>query len=146
MHDDLATADLFRHGLELLLDGRIDDWVALCDEDVLVEFPFAPVGWPRRLEGRGRLAEYMSDYTDHVHLKDLPYLEIHQTAAPETVVAEMRARARLVATGQDTDISYVVVMTAARGRITHYRDYWNPLVVPDSMREAKTTAPKRENA
>ncbi|MEU2790033.1 nuclear transport factor 2 family protein [Streptomyces sp. NPDC007100] len=135
----LAPADLFRHATRLLLDKDMDGWVALCAEDVLVELPFAPDGYPTKLEGRPALAAYVSDYTEHIDLRDIPHLKVHLTDDPDTVIAEMRATGRFVATGEPYDMSYVVVMTAEQGRITRYRDYWNPLAVPASMSAAKTS-------
>ncbi|PNE37247.1 nuclear transport factor 2 family protein [Streptomyces noursei] len=126
--------DLFRHGLRLLLDQDFAAWVDLWDDQGVFEFPFAPEGRPRRLEGRSAVAAYMRDYPDHIELHDFPHLTIHQTQDAGTIIAEMSAVGRLVATDEPFAMSYVAVVTVANGRITHYRDYWNPLAVPASMR------------
>ncbi|MCM2412659.1 nuclear transport factor 2 family protein [Streptomyces sp. RKAG290] len=131
MSTDTAPAELFRHGLQLLLDKDIPGWVGLWDEDGVLEFPFAPDGWPRRLEGRAAIAEYMRGYPDHIDLHAFPHVEITRTVKPETLVVEMRGVGRVVATGGPFDMSYIAVVTVKDGRITHYRDYWNPLVVQD---------------
>lgn len=54
-----APAEVYRHGLQLLLDKDIDGWVALCDEHAVFEFPFAPDGYPKRLAGLPAVAAYM---------------------------------------------------------------------------------------
>uniref|UniRef100_UPI0034DF6C0B nuclear transport factor 2 family protein n=1 Tax=Streptomyces flavofungini TaxID=68200 RepID=UPI0034DF6C0B len=54
-------------------------------------------------------------------------LEVHRTQNPDTVIVEMRSEGRSVATGRPFEMSYVAVVTVRQGRITHYRDYWNPL-------------------
>ncbi|WP_221358586.1 nuclear transport factor 2 family protein [Streptomyces beigongshangae] len=123
-------ADLFRHGLRLLLDKDIPAWVALWDDHGVLEFPFAPDGWPKRLEGRAAVSEYMRHYPDHIDLRDFPDLRIHETGEAGTIVVEMRGVGRLVQTGAPFDMTYIAVVTVADGRITHYRDYWNPLAVP----------------
>ncbi|GAA1448760.1 nuclear transport factor 2 family protein [Nocardiopsis tropica] len=124
-----SPADLYRHGLRLLLDKDMAAWVALWAEDGLMEFPFAPEGWPKRLEGRDAVAAYMSRYPDHIDLHDFPELRIHLTAEPGTVVAEMRGVGRLVETGRPFDMTYIAVVTVRDGLISSYRDYWNPLAV-----------------
>jgi len=125
-----ATAsDLFRHGLGLLLDKDIDAWVGLWADDGVAEFPFAPDGWPRRLEGREAVAAYMRHYPDHIDLHDFPELRIHETTDARTVVVEMRGVGRLVRTDAPFDMTYIVVVTVEDGRFTSYRDYWNPLAV-----------------
>lgn len=124
-----APADLYRHGLKLLLDKDIAAWIDLWDDNGVFEFPFAPDGWPKRLEGKAAIADYMRGYPDHIDLHDFPYVEIHQTTAAQTIVVEMRAVGRLVETGSPYDMTYIAVVTVEDGRITRYRDYWNPLVV-----------------
>ncbi|SFY47716.1 nuclear transport factor 2 family protein [Streptomyces sp. F-1] len=124
-----SPAELYRHGLRLLLDKDIPAWVGLWAKDGLMEFPFAPEGWPRRLAGKEAVAAYMRHYPDHIDLRDFTDLRIHETTDPETIVAEMRGVGRLVETGAPYDMTYIAVVTVRDGRITGYRDYWNPLAV-----------------
>ncbi|MEU2686759.1 nuclear transport factor 2 family protein [Streptomyces hygroscopicus] len=124
-----SPADLFRHSLRLLLDKNIPGWVGLWAEDGLMEFPFAPEGWPERLEGKEAIATYMRHYPDHIELHDFPSLRIHQTTDAETIVVEMRGVGRLVQTGGPFDMTYIAVITVRDGLITSYRDYWNPLTL-----------------
>nr|WP_245997529.1 nuclear transport factor 2 family protein [Streptomyces armeniacus] len=125
-------ADLFRYGLRLLLDKDFDSWVALWDEDGICEFPFAPEHAPSRLEGRAAVAEYMREYPRQIDLQAIPYLEIHHTSDPHTVVVEMSATGRMVVADAPYEMSYIIVVTVRDGRITRYRDYWNPMGLPDS--------------
>ncbi|MFG2999672.1 nuclear transport factor 2 family protein [Streptomyces sp. NPDC048340] len=123
----MTAAELYRHGLGLLLAKDIPAWVELWDVDGVLEFPFAPDGWPVRLEGRAAVGAYMRHYPDHIDLHDFPDVTIHQTTAPETIVVEMRGVGRLVETDGPFDMTYIAVVTVKEGRITSYRDYWNPL-------------------
>ncbi|MGW2513487.1 nuclear transport factor 2 family protein [Streptomyces scopuliridis] len=138
--DRTTPAALYRHGLRLLLDKDIDGWVALWAEDGLFEFPFAPPGAPTRLEGREAVAGYMRDYPEHIDLHDFPYLEIHETRDPETIVVEMRSEGRIVSTGELFDSSYIAVVTVRQGRIARYRDYWNPQKMPASMKPTASSS------
>jgi ketosteroid isomerase-like protein len=124
-----SPADLYRHGLRLLLDKDMAAWAALWAEDGFLEFPFAPDGWPKRLEGREAIAAYLRHYPDHIDLHDFPELRIHQTADPGTIVVEMRGVGRLVESGRPFGMTYIAVVTVQDGRIASYRDYWNPLAV-----------------
>ncbi|MFF0516501.1 nuclear transport factor 2 family protein [Streptomyces sp. NPDC004250] len=124
-----SPADLYRHSLRLLLHKNIPEWVALWAEDGLMEFPFAPDGWPQRLEGKEAVAAYMRHYPDHIDLRDFPDLRIHQTTDPQTIVVEMRGVGRLVESNAPFDMTYIAVVTVRDGHITSYRDYWNPLAV-----------------
>ncbi|MEU1310593.1 nuclear transport factor 2 family protein [Streptomyces cinnamoneus] len=131
MSPSTAPVDLYRHGLRLLLNKDMPAWIDLWDENGIFEFPFAPEGWPERLEGKAAVAEYMRGYPDHIDLHDFPHVEIHQTTAPETIVVEMRGVGRLVGSESPFDMSYIAVVTVKNGLITRYRDYWNPLLVQD---------------
>ncbi len=126
-----SPADLYRHSLQLLLDKNIPEWGDLWAEDGVMEFPFAPQGWPERLEGKEAIAAYMRHYPDHIDLHDFPDVRIHQTIAPETIVVEMRGVGRLVETGSSFTMRYIAVVTVQDGRITSYRDYWNPLALQE---------------
>ncbi|MFJ2020499.1 nuclear transport factor 2 family protein [Streptomyces nodosus] len=126
-----SPADLYRHSLRLLLDKDIPAWVALWAEDGLMEVPFAPDGWPRRLEGKEAVAAYMRHYPAHIDLHDFPDLRIHQTTDPQTIVVEMRGVGRLVESDAPFDMTYIAVVTVQEGHITSYRDYWNPLAVQE---------------
>ncbi|MEU7606642.1 nuclear transport factor 2 family protein [Streptomyces sp. NPDC041003] len=122
-----APADLYRHSLRLLLAKDIPGWVGLWADDGVMEFPFAPPGWPEQLEGRKAIAAYMRDYPDHIDLHDFPDVRILESTDPGTIVVEMRGVGRLVATDGPFDMRYIAVVTVQDGRFTTYRDYWNPL-------------------
>ena len=122
-----SPADLYRHSLRLLLDKDIPAWVGLWAEDGVMEFPFAPPGRPRRLEGKEAVAAYMRPYPDHIDLHDFPEARIHETTDPETIVVEMRGVGRVVATDGPFEMTYVAVVTVRDGLIVSYRDYWDPL-------------------
>lgn len=136
--DDGDAAAAVRRGLDLLLAKDMGGWAALCHDDAVVEFPFAPPGYPRRLGGRAAVEEYVADYTDHIDLHAFPSVEIHRTTAPETVIVEMRATGRTVATGEPYVMDYIAVVTVRDGRFVRYRDYWNPLALPGSTLDAKS--------
>ncbi|MEU8587641.1 nuclear transport factor 2 family protein [Streptomyces sp. NPDC048664] len=126
-----SPEELYRHSLRLLLAKDVPAWVDLWAEEGRMEFPFAPPGWPGRLEGRAAIADYMRDYPDHIDLHDFPDLSIHRTTDPETIVVEMRAVGRLVRTGGPFEMTYIAVVTVRDGRFTAYRDYWNPLALQE---------------
>jgi ketosteroid isomerase-like protein len=79
----------------------------------------------------------MRGYPEHIDLREIPQLEIHQTLDPDMIIAEWRGIGRMVDTDLPYDMPYVAVVTVKNGRITHYRDYWNPLAIPGSPDDAK---------
>jgi ketosteroid isomerase-like protein len=119
--------EMFRHVLRLFFEGDTESHVALLAEDVVFEFPFAPAGVPRRLEGKAAAAQHIR--VNLVEPARLPEATIHRTTEPDTAIAEARNVGRVKATGARFDMSFIAVMKVRDGRITLYRDYWSPLDV-----------------
>ncbi|WP_214106146.1 nuclear transport factor 2 family protein [Acrocarpospora catenulata] len=133
MNADRPTtpAEIFSSALGSLRNGDVAGWVDLCAEDVVFEFPYAPAGRPRRLEGKEAVASYLGVLPGSIEVTKEPQVTVHQTVDPDKAVIEMEIEGRVAATGAPYAQSYVVVLTVADGLITRYRDYWNPLVVLD---------------
>ncbi|GAA4703747.1 hypothetical protein APR04_000568 [Promicromonospora umidemergens] len=129
MSQRTAPVELYRHSLDLLLAKDITAWVGLWAEEGVLEFPFAPEGWPGKLDGKEAIAAYMQAYPEHIDLHEFSDVRIHETADRDTIVVEMRGVGRLVETAAPFDVRYIAVVTVQDGLIVSYRDYWNPLVV-----------------
>ena len=121
-----SFSDLLRAALGDKLapaDGMLD----LFADDVVFEFPYAPEGLPKRLEGRAALAAHLARIGPLLSFGTMELGDVH--AAGETVVIESSCTGQGAATGVPYNQTYVSVVTLRDGRIAHYRDYWNPLVV-----------------
>ncbi len=127
---------VFREALTRLAKQDLDGWMALCAEDVVFEFPFAPSGRPRRLEGKAAVADYLSHLPGSVELSGPPALTVHHTTDPETIIVEMGVEGRVTATGRPYAQDYVIVLVVKDGLMTLYRDYWNPLVTLELEKSA----------
>jgi uncharacterized protein len=121
-----------RH-LALMLEKDMPGWIDLWADDGVFEFPFAPPGFPRRLEGKAAVRDYIKDYPDHIDLAAFHDVQVHQTVDPDVLVVEMRAEGRIVATDKPYAMSYIYVLTVRDGKIVAYRDYWNPLVALEAL-------------
>jgi ketosteroid isomerase-like protein len=117
--------DLLRAALSPTLTPA-DDLINLFAEDIVFEFPYAPEGFPKRLDGRDRLA---------AHLARLgPLLEFDRfdlgasLVCGDTFVLEFTCEGRGVETGVAYDQTYISVVTLKHGLIARYKDYWNPLI------------------
>ncbi|WP_214321003.1 nuclear transport factor 2 family protein [Nonomuraea sediminis] len=119
--------------LRLTAAGRIDEWVKLFAPDAVLEFPFAPTGMPRRVTGRDALFAHMSNFpeTFDVEFVDLAF---HETVDPSLVIAEFRSTGTALPTGKPYEQTCIsVVRTDDDALITHYLDYWNPLVAIEAL-------------
>ncbi|WP_394613547.1 nuclear transport factor 2 family protein [Lentzea sp. JNUCC 0626] len=121
--------DLIPRALQLLLDKDMIGFAGLWAEDGVMEFPFAPPGWPARLEGRAAIEDYLRDYPKMLDIRSFPKQVVHET--PDVLVAEFDAEGVVVATGKPYRASYIAVITLRDGEILNYRDYWNPLLAQE---------------
>lgn len=130
---DAQPAEVFRTSVELLRAGDLAAYLQLFDDDVVMEFPFAPEGAPRRLDGIAEVRGYLDGYPDLLHIDDVTHWVAHRDADdPEVVVVEFAVAGQVVATSQPYRMGYVAVVRVVEGKIVRYRDYWNP----DAAREA----------
>lgn len=136
MHDTTSlTATQALHAHLDLIARDIERWLDLFADDAVVEFPYAAsVGAAGRLEGKAAIAAYFRG-TPGVFLglrfRDL---QVRPVQGESTVVAEVHGSATLAPTGKGYEQDYVMVLETSGGRITRYREYWNPLPYLEGMK------------
>ena len=121
-----SFSDLLRAALGDRLDPA-DSLLGLFANDVVFEFPYAPDGLPKRLDGTAALAAHLERLGPLLSFGPMEMGNVHADGA--TVIFEFSCRGAGVATGAPYNQDYISVVTLQDGRIAHYRDYWNPLVV-----------------
>ncbi|HWN35867.1 MAG TPA: nuclear transport factor 2 family protein [Pseudonocardia sp.] len=124
---------LVDRALALLLAKDMAGFAALWAPDGVLEFPFAPPGYPSRLTGRAEVREYVRNYPALVDLRAVTSLEVHQSVDPEVVVIEFEVDGVAVRTGRPYQLGYVAVLTVRDGEILRYRDYWSPLAAATAL-------------
>lgn len=125
------AARLLFPALDALLRGDVQPWVDMFHEDGVMEFPYAPPGWPRRLRGQQAIAAYLRPYPERISVERVLRREVH--ACGPVAVAEFTCRSVARRTGVRFDMDYVGVFTVEQGKVRRYRDYWNPLVALEVM-------------
>jgi uncharacterized protein len=126
MGNKSTAAELLKRSLNTFLAKDMKGWSDLCDENVLVEFPFAPEGSPRRLEGRRAIYEYLRGYPDLIDIHSIASARIYPTDDPNVAIADWSVTGRVISNGNPYNMSYATFVTVKDGLILHYREYWNP--------------------
>jgi uncharacterized protein len=122
--------DNFSDLLRAALGDRLastDSMLGLFADDVIFEFPYAPEGLPKRLEGKAALAAHLESLGPLLTFGMMELGNVYTVG--ETVIFEFSCTGEGVATSAPYNQVYISVVTLREGRIAHYRDYWNPLVV-----------------
>ena len=137
MSKNLTASQLLKRSLDTFLAKDMKGWADLCDENVVVEFPFAPDAASRKIVGRTAIYEYLRNYPSVIDVKSIPTLKIHATNDPNIAIAEWSASGRVISNGNPYEMSYATVVTFRKGLIVNYREYWNPMAFMAAMSGAK---------
>lgn len=133
--------DTFSDLLRAALGDRLapaDSLLAMFAKDVVFEFPYAPAGLPKRLDGIAALEAHLQKLGPLIDFGPMILGPVHGAGA--TVIFEFSCTGRGVQTGAPYDQDYVSVVTLRDGRIARYRDYWNPIVVLTALGGADAAA------
>ncbi|MFD2416850.1 nuclear transport factor 2 family protein [Amycolatopsis pigmentata] len=123
----MTPREVIDKALELLLAKDMSGFADLWAADGTMEFPFAPPGWPTRLDGREAVREYLRGYPDVFDVKGVVEQTVHETTDPEVIIAEVEVEGVEIPTGKSYRRRYISVITVRDGHIAAYRDYWSPL-------------------
>ena len=129
----VTPADVLARRSQLILNGDADGLAALFAPDAVLESSFAgPPGTPVRLEGREAIREYSQRVmASPLRLEDFAVTELYQTQDPEVVIAEVRAKATVTATGRSLTATSIQILRIREGHIELFRDFADPRVLDD---------------
>jgi uncharacterized protein len=119
-------ADVFRRALDILLNKDMAAFLDMYAEGAVMEYPFAPDGWPKRLEGRDEIWSHIHNYPDFLDPHEVRDLEILETTDPEVIVAQFVAAGVVTPTQQPYEVRYADIVRIRDGKIITWRDYWDP--------------------
>lgn len=129
---DSSPGAVFAAATAAIMNGDLVGWLAHCRDDVVLEFPYAPTGRPRRVDGKPAAEDYLKAVVGQVQFERITRQRVHQSVDPDTAIIEWSVSGHVEASGAPYEMSYVVVLTLADGLIAVYRDYWNPLTLLDA--------------
>jgi ketosteroid isomerase-like protein len=100
----------------------------------VMEFPYSPPGLPTRLDGRAAIARHLESLGSMIAFDHMGEPTVYATTDSDVTILEFEGFGRGVSTGESYEQRYISVIRTDAGRIVHYRDYWNPLVVLRALR------------
>ena len=115
--------------LDLMVQEDIPRWMELWAEDAVFEYPFAPPGFPQQVTGKQAIFENFKDFPKTIKFFEFTDVQMHPTLDPDTLIVEFACRGQAFATGRAYDQRYISVVQMTGGKISRYRDYWNPLIL-----------------
>lgn len=131
---DQQTISSFGEMLRMAIGDAINaasgtSFLAMCAEDIVFQFPFAPAGSVTEVRGKSNLTRYLSKVGCLLTFDAMETPVTHASTDGETDTLEFSCKGRGSKTGIRYDQNYISVIQVRNGQITKYRDYWNPLVL-----------------
>lgn len=124
----MSPRELFDRAHRLVRDYDVDGFAELFAPDAVMQYPFAPAGSPRRLEGQEAIRAFLATGVERARLsgrriRGLGPVVVHETSDPEVIVVEFDQEEENTAAGRSRQVSFIQVIRVRDGRIVSYRDY-----------------------
>jgi len=121
-----SPREVFERAHVHVRDYDLERFADMFASDGTLEFPFAPEGTPRRLEGRDQIRRVMAVAGQRARqsgrrITHYDPVLVHETTDPEVIVVEFDLHGE-ESTGSYT-LSFIQVLRVRGGRIAEMRDY-----------------------
>lgn len=111
----------------------VDGFVGLWADDGVQEMPFAPEGFPKKLEGKEAIRRQYGGLPDAYTRMAFPDPAIYPMLEPNLVVAEYRGEIELKTGGAYNNRYVGIFRLAADGKVSRYAEYFDPIVLTRSF-------------
>lgn len=128
-----TITDVMEQFLQSMLEKDMEKWIQLWDQDAVFEHPYAPPGFPKKIEGKSAIYDYIKDFPEKIDIVRFKAPTIHQTAKSGYSAVEFECEGTVCETGLPYNQQYISLVNMKEGKIVHYKDYWNPLIVIESF-------------
>ena len=129
----MSASDLLRRHLSLVGRAATREELSIYADDLVVEFPYAPVDHTRRLEGPAGIARFMENIGKFARDIRMGEPTIYETDGG--CVAEYTGNSVFTDTNLPYAQEYIVVVKVRDGKISHIREYYDPMRVLRAMGE-----------
>jgi ketosteroid isomerase-like protein len=99
---------------------------------VTFEYVISVPGYPKRVKGRRKVIELYSGYDDYMTVRSADNLRVYRDPETSVVVLEYEVHGESVQTGRPYDNRFVSVITIKARKVTHWRDYLDPIAIFDA--------------
>lgn len=128
--------DKLQHFLSNLVSSKHPDLMEMLTEDAIMEFPYHLPTTPTQLVGKQEIVKYFAGVGNLMIFDEFRLAAAHQTINPDVAVLEYEGTGKAVQTGRSYQQKYITVLTFRDGRISHWKDYWNPISVLNAIGES----------
>jgi len=136
--NDIQTAftdfsEMLKNALHEKLDPSVESFIDMVAPDGVMEFPYAPEGAVKKIEGSEALAKYLLSVSEVISIGEISKPTVHQTLDQNVVILEFECAGHGLKTGRAYNQRYISVITLKNGKIQRYLDYWNPIIALEAI-------------
>jgi ketosteroid isomerase-like protein len=121
---------IIEKGLEGWASG--EDYFDLLADDVVFEYVISVPGYPKRVKGRKKVIDLYSDYDDYMTVRSADNLRVYRDSEASTIVLEYEVHGTSVQTSRPYNNRFVSIVTVKDDKVTHWRDYLDPISIFDA--------------
>ncbi|ASB89452.1 nuclear transport factor 2 family protein [Bacillus sonorensis] len=129
----ISITKVIERFLDSMLEKDMKKWIELWDDQAVFEFPYAPAGFPEKIEGKSAIYDYIKDFPEKIDIVRFTPPVIYQIPDSNTAIAEFECEGTVISMGLPYKQKYISVIKTKDGKIVHYKDYWNPLTVIEAF-------------
>jgi len=111
-------------------------------EDIVFEMPFALPGLPDRVEGKRTVVEFLEQFLGKEHGMftgwDIHNIRIYPGGDPDLFFTELDGQGVVTQSGYQYRQKYITMFRVSDGRISHWREYLNPLPLQAAIASMQT--------
>lgn len=127
-----ANRDVVRQFLARLEARDVDGFLELWHDDAVQEMPFAPEGFPDRLEGKADVRRQYGGLPAMMRSLRYPVRDLQTLEDPAWVVAQYEGLHDFADGSGHYNQRYIGVWQIEDGRIRLFREFFDPKVLTDS--------------
>ncbi|SHH21051.1 nuclear transport factor 2 family protein [Ferrimonas marina] len=121
------TVAAVRDFLSALERKAMDDFAEVWNEDAVQHMPYAPEGFPKRVEGKEALIAHYAGWPDNAGKADfLSQFRVYPMVDPQWVFVEFVGEAEIRPTGRTYHQNYGGLFHVVGGKISLFREYFDP--------------------
>jgi ketosteroid isomerase-like protein len=110
--------------------GDADAMLAHYTDDTIMELPFADP--PLRIDGKPAILDYLRQAFTVFQI-ELGVTDVHECRDPDRLVIEFTSTGRITSTGRSYANRIIAVYWFRDGRVAHWREFVNPVIVAEAM-------------
>jgi uncharacterized protein len=128
------ATDVVRRYLDAVGALDLDALAGTFAGDVVMDLPYAPPGFPRRVEGKDDVVGFFSGMPDMITpLRFHDYRLDALADDPGSVVAQYASDARILATDRPYRNTYVSRFQVRGGEIVWFAEYFDPITLVEAL-------------